>query len=249
MKAPFTVIALALATADAVALVTDDSPLPAEVAALAKIVAAVNRGTGVYLGDRRMVTAAHVEPGLVTFGDTQPLRFVAGSWRRIDAADLAVFQLEREPDVPALRIRLASVGPREGELVWLIATGWRRGAVIVEPKTGKILGWQVVAARQLLAGRATVADAAAPCPKLKIPSICFRLQSGAQAVPGDSGGGAFVFRRGGWELVGIISHGYSPLTSSGEVSPIARSTSSYAVDVASYREWIAAALGPRWSRP
>lgn len=224
------------------ALVTDERPLPADVAALAECVAKVRCGTGVYIGGRRVVTAAHVTLGLTSFSDGIPIRFVAGSQCRIVESDLATFRLVREPDVPTVPIRLATVSPKAGERVWLIGTGWRRGSLVVEAPTGKFIGWKVVPTRQTLAGLARVECVAEMCPYLKIPSVCFRTLGGAQAVSGDSGGGAFVFRYGAWELVGIISHGYAPLSADGEVLPIARGTSSYVVDVAHYRDALAAAL-------
>ncbi len=229
------------------ALVTDESPPPPDVAALAECVAKVYCGTGVYVGDRRMVTAAHVTLGLTTFGTGERLRFVVGSRRRIGTADLAVFLIEREPAVRAVPIRLATASPKVGERVWFIATGWRRGAAVKNSATGKLVGWRVVPERQTLAGQATVRFGAQACPDLTIPSTCFYTVDGAKAVSGDSGGGAFVFRGGVWELVGIMSHGYAPLTTGGEVSPIALDTPSYLVDIATYREALLAALGPRWA--
>lgn len=242
MKALFILIAAALPAAQTPALVTDGEPLPDDVVALAKCVAQINRGTGVYVGGRRIVTAHHVGAGPAAFAAGDPVRFVAGSWRRIGGSDLAVFRLAAEPPVPTVTIAIATAGPKVGERVWFVATGWRRGPKIVRP-AGSLACWSFDRTRGTLAGLATVSAAARPCPKLSVPSVCFSTLQGAKAAPGDSGGGAFVWRAGRWELVGILSHADALVTERGESAIFSADATSYAVDLASYRALLLDALG------
>ena len=72
-------------------------------------VGALGVGSGIYLGNRWVLTAAHVGSGSITFNGNGTFDPVAGSAVRIQNADstdtdLLLFQLQTDPGLPSLSI-------------------------------------------------------------------------------------------------------------------------------------------------
>lgn len=97
-------------------------------------VGTVNNGSGVYLGDRWMLTAAHVWSGPTTLSGTTyqivPGSEIsitnAGSLGKTQFTDLVLYQLASDPGLPTLTI--ASSAPGLNSAVTMIGAGRNRGA-------------------------------------------------------------------------------------------------------------------------
>lgn len=158
-------------------------------------------GTGVYLGDRFVITANHVNfPAVVRIngGEYRP----DGAWgaRQIDGDDLKMIRILEDPGLP----RLPLTGPGDadkGRKSILIAWGQGNG----EPVPGQ--GWRWSPPRLERWG------ANITLPKLEIrdgrPRLVTRFDRGGGPNEGavantDSGGGLFQKFDGVWKLAGII---------------------------------------------
>ena len=177
----------------------------------------------VYLGNRWVITAAHVGAGIVELGGQQ-YDPVAGSPRTLlnadgSEADLVLFQLARDPEIPAIRV--AERSPRIGQDVTLIGMGAIRGAPITLDSGKKLLdGFMWKANHERRWGTNRVAGpvgfirhgggytTAFP---LIFEPIDDPLSSDREAMAGhgDSGGGVFSLVDAlrpelGWNLSGIM---------------------------------------------
>lgn len=165
--------------------------------------------TGVYLGGRYVLTAAHVGAGEIAFGGV-PYTYVPGTAVQLDngdstSADLLMFQVYPEPPLPALAI--ASVSPIAGTPMILAGNGLNRG-----PATS----WNLIGGYEWGPGqsRRWGTNSAAGVVTVEIGGLYTTSiqttfdQNGsdheAQGAVGDSGGAAFAQSVGQWQLAGIV---------------------------------------------
>jgi hypothetical protein len=206
--------------------------------------------TGVYLGGGWVITAAHAGPGAIQLGGRiiQPVdgsEVTVGNGEGEPPADLLLYRIDPAPALPSLVIPKRS--PRPGERVVLVGYGHGRGEEI---RWRGASGYRWEALNVGRWGRNFVA-----------PRLGDFEQSGrrtrtfltvfdpgaapfeAQAARGDSGGGAFVKRRPGWRLAGLMvsvseAPGQQPGTS-------LKGNATYLADLAHYRAEIVAITGGR----
>jgi len=205
-------VALALAL-PARALVVDGDPAAAlREPAPGSPVAWVARlgGTGgVYLGAGWVVTASHVGAQAISIdGTSYPP--VAGSWKPLrgegaTGPDLGVFRVDPAPRLAPLEI--ARRAPALGEPLLLVAWGAGRGERLEwDGRVG--FRWDPVYARRWGRNRVAATGLVVPDGQHSTRAFATLFSPGepeeAQAAHGDSGGGAFVLRRGSWRLVGIL---------------------------------------------
>lgn len=225
-------------------------------------------GTGVYIGNSWVLTAAHVGPFLF-FQSPTVYWAVAGSSRTLTnadgtASDLMVFQVSGDPGLPALS--LLDAPPAVGAGVVAIGRGWERGAEAYWSTNGG--SWVEVGSsdpqdhagylldtsrRTMRWGTNLLTDNDAWIELDASGTISFNrsliwsfdaggTDSEGQAVPGDSGGGVFVADGfGGYALAGIM---YARETFAGQPSASAAyGNESMAIDVSAYRDQIVSITG------
>jgi Trypsin-like peptidase domain len=202
--------------------------------------------SAVYLGNRWVVTAAHVGIGSVTFGGV-PYDAIPGSTSSFETApgqiaDLIVFKLREDPGLPALTI--ASAAPPSGADVVMIGNGRNRGAAT---QWSGIDGWLWGAGAAMRWGTNRVGSAPANVTIGSNVSLAFWTEftktptsqvtaHEAQAATGDSGGALFVENAGAWELGGTL---FAINTFGGQPANSAfYGNRTYAVDLSSYRSAI-----------
>lgn len=226
--------------------------------------ARISGSSSVYLGNRWMITANHVSSTPVTFGDGRVFRISVGSETRISnpanrgggGADLRMFRLAEDPQLPTLPISSAS--PSGGTQVMMIGAGLNRAdqqigwAVSGEgPATqwnpvpvnqANVRGYNLVETSQMRWGMNQVltsepiffqqGNSWVFATRFDLAGVPFE----AQATPGDSGGGVFVSVNNAWQLAGIMA---ATLPLPGQPSgTVAFGDASYAVDLAIYRDSI-----------
>ncbi len=200
----------------------------------------VNGATGVYLGDRWMITAGHVGDGAVTFSDGRVFNFTVGSGVTLTnpdgfgltgAADLRMFQLTADPGLPKLSI--ATSTPGAGARVMMIGAGRDRAAneigwQVTTSSSGDVWtpaplpitnakGFSLLSTSHMRWGQSSVVGQpfGLSATNTVVFDTRFSSASGpmqAQAVSGDSGGGVFQSVAGSWNLAGLIDAQEFPLT-------------------------------------
>jgi hypothetical protein len=204
--------------------------------------------SAVYLGNRWIVTAAHVGIGSVTFGGV-PYDAIPGTTASFTTtpgqfADLIVFKLREDPGLPALAI--ASAPPPIGTAVVMIGNGRNRGAATT---WNGIDGWLWGAGYAKRWGTNLVGSAPANETLGSNVSRAFWTEftkspppqvttSEAQGAVGDSGGALFVENGSSWELGGVL---FLIATFNGQpASSSFYGNLTYAVDLSFYRSAILA---------
>lgn len=189
-------------------------------------------GTGVYLGNRWVLTASHVGAGSITLGGTS-YAVQAGTAFTLDNAgasgkstntDLVMFQLTTDPGLPTLSI--ASATPANGSGVTMIGSGRDRGAFKtwlvdtgtipfvwtennVNPNAG---GYAWATSRAMRWGTNAISGTGVWLNAGFGDSYSVRTtfndfagdSSEGQAAESDSGGGVFHKNGSSWELAGIM---------------------------------------------
>ncbi len=188
-------------------------------------------GTGVYLGNRWVLTASHVGAGGITLSGTTYV-VQAGSQFQLNNAgapgktaftDLVMFRLTADPGLPAISI--ASSTPTNGSAVTMIGSGLNRGAFttwLVNTSTTpwvwtpnnvnpNAAGYQYGSGRTMRWGTNTTSGTGwvnAGYGDSNTFITTFDYLGGpsteAQAATGDSGGGVFRKNGSAWELAGLM---------------------------------------------
>lgn len=207
--------------------------------------------SAVYLGERWVLTAAHVGSGPVVIG-TKSYAPTPGSsveiQRGTDTADLALFRIEGDPGLSALP--LSSVSPTLGDPVLMVGFGRGRAGDTEWAGRPAVL-WSDGPARRRWGTNAVteleIRGRSADRHTILFATV-FDLGEGvaaseAHASRGDSGGG--VFRKnasGDWELFGV------PLMVSREPEQPDAAVAgdrTYSADLSVYREEIYKIIGRR----
>lgn len=179
--------------------------------------------SGVYLGNRWVLTANHVGERDITLLGT-PYLAVPGSKIRLANAssphpDLMLYRLQSGPALP--RLALSTATPTVGEDVRCAGNGWNREPdqthwnalwqEVTPPPPGTFTGYERGVGKDLRWGANEVSEAGVDVdtPGSTTRSILTVFdQNGVAdedaAVTGDSGGGCFAKRSGSWELVGLM---------------------------------------------
>lgn len=187
-------------------------------------------GSGVYLGNGWVLTAAHVGAGAFTL-DGVTYQAKTGSSQRLtnpdnSITDLIVYELQTRPTLGL--INLASSRPGAGSLVTMIGYGITQtpGLVFWDAAWNKVssssswtyYGYEVGGdytkqwgQNYILAGPSggnsnyLVSGGYGTVSAMLTQFYDYTgVTAGAQAVPGDSGGGVFFNNGGTWELAGIM---------------------------------------------
>lgn len=240
-------------------------------------VGARGSASGVYLGDRWVLTAQHVGAGSIIFGD-MTYYYETGTAQKVknptgvdelgsDYTDLILYRITEEPDLPSLKI--AAVPPSVGTELYLAGNGMQRETEMTywnvdatswtwtESATStKYWGYKTLSTgelnwgkNQVIAGNRGPTDSThyLSLGSTDIVAIKTRFDSQepyeAQAVSGDSGGGAFYWddQEESWVLAGVIS--CIEVLPNSPTQAIAGATTC-CVDLSFYREEILAITAP-----
>ena len=191
----------------------------------------LSTASGVYLGNRWVLTANHVGDGSFRLSDGRAFPAVPGSsvqlpntggLASLGAADLRMFRLLDDPGLPSLTID--DTRPASGAGVIMIGaghdrapgvTGWRvtNGAsgldwTQVALPLANELGYSLLSSQTMRWGTNAMQSGTVFAGSTTLAFNTSFTKQGtafeAQAVSGDSGGGVFSFADGGWKLVGIM---------------------------------------------
>jgi hypothetical protein len=204
-----------------------------------------NGWTAVYLGGGWVLTAAHVGLSNIDLEGTMYTADV-NSRKRVrnpdgTAADLMLFRIDPEPDLPSLKISAES--PSIGSQIVMVGSGLGRG----EKTTGRgrvgfswqapsIKRWGTSALHEYLHDQ-SVGNTDAFATRFSIAKTAHE----AQAAHGDSGGAAFAYLEGRWQLAGIIlavdDHSDQP------ARVAAYGNRTFIADLARYRQFIQGVTG------
>lgn len=252
----FCFLCIAFASAPAAAVLigpgdgTGNTSAPADDPGWANV-GARSGSTAVYLGNRWVLTVAHVGGGPVTlrgvaYAQAQDpvVRIQTGT---SGAADLVLLRLESDPGLPAIPI--ASATPRVGEPVVMIGNGRDRGAPVsvfgrsgFSWASGRRMRWGTNLVSETGLETAIPADGTVTRSFTTDFSQLGATASEAQAAEGDSGGPVFVRGPDGWVLAGVVFSITPPLFQPPETSLFGNVT--YAADLAQYRAQILAVISP-----
>lgn len=184
----------------------------------------VGNASGVYLGNRWVITANHVNGGSLRLSDGREFAATVGTSARLPAVgasqnpDLRIFRLAEDPGLPSLSI--ATAAPSVGEKVMMIGAGVDRATQLhgwqpslfqwneVPLRNATFLGFSLLSTSHMRWGLNYVDSASTLradqtfefSTSFDRPSVPFE----AQAVLGDSGGGVFHLNDGAWELAGLM---------------------------------------------
>jgi len=167
-----------------------------------------DRWTAVYLGRGWVITAAHVGPSNIELGGAVYQADVKSRERVYNSdgtvADLTLFRVHPEPDLPSLKI--SDESPPIGSQIVLIGSGLGRGektlgdgrvGFLWQPPSVKRWGTSMV--HEFLHDQ-SVGNTDVFATRFSIANTPHE----AHAAHGDSGGAAFAYLDGQWQLVGII---------------------------------------------
>jgi hypothetical protein len=171
-----------------------------------------NKLTIVYLGNRWVLTAAHVGFGEVTIGGKtyapvprSNVRLESPEGKRVD---LLLYRLQEDPGLPSLDIMRTT--PRVGEKVLMIGNGRQRGRPYVHPASGR-KGWTTILPTEMRWGTNRIASVSQTVVNTRVATVVFDEPragvtdaSEAQVTVGDSGGPVFIRTKEGWKLAGIL---------------------------------------------
>ena len=199
-----------------------------------------NGWTAVYLGRGWVLTAAHVGVSNVNLEGTMYVADMNSRERVFNpdqtAADLILFRIDPEPDLPSLKISAES--PPIGSPIVMIGSGLGRGEKTAG--RGRVgFSWQAPSLKRW--GTSTVHEYLHDQSVGNTDSFATRFSIAktaheAHAAHGDSGGASFAHLEGQWQLVGIIlavdSHFGQPARSA------AYGNRTFIADLARYRQFI-----------
>jgi MYXO-CTERM domain-containing protein len=192
-------------------------------------VGTVGGGTGIYLGNRWVITANHVSGEYLRLEDGRVFFASVGSNRQLSnpgyaiGPDLRMFRLQSDPGLPSLEI--ASVSPPPGTQVMMIGSGidrmgQMRGWNVIDTPLGyewtetslpnaNVLGYSLGGDGPMRWGMNYTSSGSMfrPQDATQVFTTTFDASGDpfeAQATPGDSGGAVFIGGTWGWELAGVI---------------------------------------------
>lgn len=187
-------------------------------------VGSVGGASGVYLGNGWVITAAHVDLSSGTYtlnGVTYSI--VAGSAVSSGSADITMFQISSEPDLPTLSISSSTPISFSTEVVMV---GYGGGAKSWGLNTVTSTSVQVAVSSYTTTDFATTYGTVSSQGRNRTT-----VTNTAEAVTGDSGGAAFAYNSstGTWSLVGLME----AVNSNGDT---------YFVQLSSYYSFISSTL-------
>ncbi len=212
-------------------------------------------GTAIYLGNRWVLTAAHIGAGNVTLSGTSYGADLSTTTRLENAGggltDMVMFRLQADPGLPTLN--LSTTSPGRGSQVVMIGAGRDRAADLTHwnvsgstwtevsaSDSWNASGYEVEGTRSLRWGEnaivtfstVTVNSGSGDVTSFGMNFSQFGLPDEAHGVRGDSGGAVFVKNEGTWELAGMMHANTSRNGQPGDTAVFGNYT--YAADVATY---------------